>query len=126
MDLLDLNDLHINSKHKRPNLSPIDIDINNDIDDPNLILLPIFKGVYLNDVELIKEYADTNYIEMNLKSQTPLMLAAKLNNYKIVKLLLNESCLIDCDQKKALDYAEQYNASIEIIDLLSQREFCLN
>lgn len=123
MELLDLNRLYISSEYEKPNLSPIDIDINNEIEDPESILLPIFKAVYTNDVEIIKEYVESDYIEMNLKFQTPLMLATKLNDYKLVKMLLNESCLIDTDQKKALDYAEQYEASIEIKDLLSQREY---
>lgn len=123
MELLDLNRLYISSEYEKPNLSPIDIDINNEIEDPESILLPIFKAVYMNDVEVIKEYVESDYIEMNLKFQTPLMLATKLNDYKLVKMLLNESCLIDTDQKKALDYAEQYEASIEIKDLLSQREY---
>ena len=123
MELLDLNRLYISSEYGKPNLSPIDIDINNDIEDPESILLPIFKAVYIDDIETIKEYVESDYVEMNLKFQTPLMLATKLNNYKLVKLLLNESCLIDTDQKKALDYAEQYGASVEIKDLLSQREY---
>lgn len=123
MELLDLNRLYISSEYGKPNLSPIDIDINNDIEDPESILLPIFKAVYIDDIETIKEYVESDYVEMNLKFQTPLMLATKLNNYKLVKLLLNESCLIDTDQKKALDYAEQYEASVEIKDLLSQREY---
>lgn len=123
MELLDLNRLYISSEYEKPNLSPIDIDINNEIENPESILLPIFKAVYTNDVEVIKEYVDSDYIEMNLKFQTPLMLATKLNNYKLVKLLLNESCLIDTDQKKALDYAEQYEVSVEIKDLLAQREY---
>lgn len=123
MELLDLNRLYISSKYEKPKLSPIDIDINNEIENPESILLPIFKAVYTNDLEVIKEYVESDYIEMNLKFQTPLMLATKLNNYKLVKLLLNESCLIDTDQKKALDYAEQYEASIEIKDLLAQREY---
>ena len=123
MELLDLNRLYISSEYGKPNLSPIDIDINNDIKDPESILLPIFKAVYTDDIETIKEYVESDYVEMNLKFQTPLMLATKLNNYKLVKLLLNESCLIDTDQKKALDYAEQYEASVEIKDLLSQREY---
>lgn len=123
MELLDLNRLYISSEYEKPNLSPIDIDINNEIEDPESILLPIFKAVYTDDIETIKEYVESDYVEMNLKFQTPLMLATKLNNYKLVKLLLNESCLIDTDQKKALDYAEQYEASVEIKDLLSQREY---
>lgn len=123
MELLDLNRLYISSEYEKPNLSPIDIDINNEIEDPESILLPIFKAVYTNDIKVIKEYVESDYIEMNLKFQTPLMLATKLNDYKLVKMLLNESCLIDTDQKKALDYAEQYEASIEIKDLLSQREY---
>ena len=123
MELLDLNRLYISSEYGKPNLSPIDIDINNDIEDPESILLPIFKAVYIDDIETIKEYVESDYVEMNLKFQTPLMLATKLNKYKLVMLLLNESCLIDTDQKKALDYAEQYGASIEIKDLLSQREY---
>lgn len=123
MELLDLNRLYISSKYEKPKLSPIDIDINNEIENSESILLPIFKAVYTNDLEVIKEYVESDYIEMNLKFQTPLMLATKLNNYKLVKLLLNESCLIDTDQKKALDYAEQYEASIEIKDLLAQREY---
>ena len=123
MELLDLNKLYISSEYGKPKLSPIDIDINNEIEDPESILLPIFKAIYTDDIETIKEYVESDYVETNLKFQTPLMLATKLNNYKLVKLLLNESCLIDTDQKKALDYADQYEASVEIKDLLSQREF---
>ena len=123
MDLIDLNKLHIKSKYVKPKLSAIDINIINDVENPESILLPIFKAVYTNDFVVIKDYIESDYVEMNLSFQTPLMLAARLNNYKMVKLLLGESCLVDSNEKKALDYANEFNSSIEIIDLLSQREF---
>lgn len=123
MDLIDLNKLHIESKYVKPKLSPIDINIINDVENPESILLPIFKAVYTNDFVVIKDYIESDYVEMNLSFQTPLMLAARLNNYKMVKLLLGESCIVDSNEKKALDYANEFNSSIEIIDLLSQREF---
>lgn len=122
MELLDLYKLHLNKIFQKPVLSLIDIDINNDIVDYNTIMLPIFKAIYDDDINKVKEYAEKEYIESNLKRQTPLMLAAKLNNYKMVKILLNESCLVDEDQMCALKFAIKYNASSEIIDLLSQRE----
>ena len=122
MEILDLYKLHINKIFKKPNLSLIDIDINNEILDHESIMLPIFRAIYNDDFEKVKEYAEREYVESNLKRQTPLMLAAKLNNYKMVKLLLNESCLVDENQMSALKYAIKYNASSEVIDLLLQRE----
>lgn len=122
MELIDLYKLHINKIFQKPILSSIDIDINNEILDYNSIMLPIFKAIYNDDIETVMEYSEKEYIESNLKRQTPLMLAAKLNNYKMVKILLNESCLVDEDRMSALKFAIKYEASSEIIDLLSQRE----
>lgn len=122
MELIDLYKLHINKIFKKPILSSIDIDINNEILDYNSIMLPIFKAIYNDDIKTVMEYSEKEYIESNLKRQTPLMLAAKLNNYKMVKILLNESCLVDEDRMSALKFAIKYEASSEIIDLLSQRE----
>lgn len=122
MELIDLYKLHINKIFQKPILSSIDIDINNEILDYNSIMLPIFKAIYNDDIKTVMEYSEKEYIESNLKRQTPLMLAAKLNNYKMVKILLNESCLVDEDRMSALKFAIKYEASSEIIDLLSQRE----
>lgn len=124
-NLFDLNKLSFYEEYKKPNLSIIDIDFFNDnIDDlnPDNICLPIFKAVFLNDIEIIKEYSKKNYIERNLNHQTPLMLATRLNNYEIVKILLNECCQIDDNDNVALDFALKYSTDEKIINKLKEFE----
>jgi hypothetical protein len=122
MELIDLYKLQLNSVFQKPLLSPVDIDINNDFEYTDGILLPIFKAVCNNDTNTVKSYSTSNYIETNLKRQTPLMLATKLNNVNMVKLLLNECCQIDEDNMSALNYSIKYNSCSEIYDMLSKYE----
>ena len=124
-ELFDLNKLTFESKFKKPNLSIIDVDFNQEIDknfDPETICLPIFKAVYLNDIKTINEYSKKNYIERNLNHQTPLMLAARLNKFEIVKILLNECCQIDDDDTIALDFAIKYSHNKKMINKLKEYE----
>lgn len=123
--LFDLNKLTFEKEFKKPNLSIIDINFYDDIDDnlnPNDICLPIFRSVYLNDTKIIEEYSKKNYIERNLNHQTPLMLAVRLNRYNLVKLLLNECCQIDDNDNVALDFAIKYSVDKKIIEKLKEFE----
>ena len=124
-NLFDLNKVLFENEYKKPNLSIIDINFNNEIPlgfNPNTIQLPIFRAVFNNDIEVVKEYKNKNYIERNLNHQTPLMLAARLNNFEIVKLLLNECCQIDDDDNVALDFALKYTSNKDLIEVLEEYE----
>lgn len=123
-DIFDLNKLTIDKQFRKPKLSIIDIDFYNDdiTVDPESICLPIFRAVYNNDIETIKEYSKKNYIERNLNHQTPLMLASRLNNYNLVEILLNECCQIDDNNNVALDFATNYANDKKIIEKLKEFE----
>ena len=124
-ELFDLNKLTFEKQFKKPNLSIIDIDFNQEIDksfDPETICLPIFKAVYLNNIETIRDYSKKNYIERNLNHQTPLMLAARLNKFEIIEILLNECCQIDDDDTIALDFAIKYSNNKKMINKLKEYE----
>lgn len=121
--MIDLYKLNVEGEYKKPNLSPIDIDIESNIEfDVEEIQLPIFKAIYKNDYETIKKYINADYIERNLNHQTPLMLAVKLNKIEFVELLLNESCQIDDNDNIALDFAKKYNVDIIIKQMLEMYE----
>ena len=121
--MIDLYKLNVEGEYKKPNLSPIDIDIESNIEfDVEEIQLPIFKAIYKNDYETIEKYINSDYIERNLNHQTPLMLAVKLNKIEFVELLLNESCQIDDNDNIALDFAKKYNVDIKIKQMLEMYE----
>lgn len=118
-NLFDLHKLSINNNYSKPKLSPIDIDIELDDEfDIEDIQLPIFKAIINDDYDEVEDYTMSDYIERNLNHQTPLMLAVKLNKKKFVKLLLNEACQIDDKDNIALDFANKYNADVEIKKML--------
>ena len=127
--LADINNFSFYKKYTKPNLSLIDIDINN-IDSKqdfikNIKHDDIKCSVYLmilnHEYEKLKKYSESSYIQTNLNRQTPLMLACKIGDIKAVKILLNEVGNISLNHKTAIDYAYE-NGDKEIINLLSQYE----
>ena len=87
--------------------------------------LPIFTYILYNPtntqipIQLLKNYT----VETNYSAQTPLMLAAVVNNFNYVQQLIQfDIGKIDEYNKSALDYAIEFQSSDEIIDLLSQFE----
>ena len=127
--LADINNFSFYKKYTKPNLSLIDIDIDN-IDSKqdfikNIKHDDIKCSVYLmilnHEYEKLKKYSESSYIQTNLNRQTPLMLACKIGDIKAVKILLNEVGNISLNHKTAIDYAYE-NGDKEIINLLSQYE----
>lgn len=127
--LADINNFSFYKKYTKPNLSLIDIDID-DIDSKqdfikNIKHDDIKCSVYLmilnHEYEKLKKYSESSYIQTNLNRQTPLMLACKIGDIKAVKILLNEVGNISLNHKTAIDYAYE-NGDKEIINLLSRYE----
>lgn len=127
--LADINNFSFYKKYTKPNLSLIDIDIDN-IDSKqdfikNIKHDDIKCSVYLmilnHEYEKLKKYSESSYIQTNLNRQTPLMLACKIGDIKAVKILLNEVGNISLNHKTAIDYAYE-NGDKEIINLLSRYE----
>lgn len=127
--LADINNFSFYKKYTKPNLSLIDIDIDNINSKQDFIKNikhdDIKCSVYLmilnHEYEKLKKYSESSYIQTNLNRQTPLMLACKIGDIKAVKILLNEVGNISLNHKTAIDYAYE-NGDKEIINLLSQYE----
>ena len=92
---------------------------------PHTINAPIFNFIIHNSKanhiprELLNDYVGS----FNLSNQTPLMLSAALSNLNFVlQLLPVDVGILDTFGKSALDYAKQFNASNEVIQILSEYE----
>lgn len=121
--LTNINNFSFYKKYSKPNLTPIDINIDN-VDNKNNIdniKCSVYKLILNHDYEKLKKYSESTYIQTNLNRQTPLMLACKLGDIRAVKILLNEVGNISLDHKTAIDYAYE-NGNKEIINLISQYE----
>lgn len=121
MENFNLNFLTPTKEYVKPNLSEVDYDINLLPLLSKKILLPIFRAVYEENIDEIKKYVEGKYMETNIKRQTPLMFAVKLNKIEIVKLLLFEVGQIDSIGKTALDYAKEIKNE-KMIKLLEKYE----
>lgn len=121
MENFNLNFLTPTKEYVKPNLSEVDYDINLLHLLSKKILLPIFRAVYEENIDEIKKYVEGKYMETNIKRQTPLMFAIKLNKIEIAKLLLFEVGQIDSIGKTALDYAKEIKNK-EMIELLEKYE----
>lgn len=121
MENFNLNFLTPTKKYVKPNLSEVDYDINLLPLLSKKILLPIFRAVYEENTDEIKKYVGGKYMETNIKRQTPLMFAVKLNKIEIAKLLLFEVGQIDSIGKTALDYAKEIKNE-KMIELLEKYE----
>lgn len=121
MENFNLNFLTPKKEYVKPNFSEVDYDINLLPSLSKKILLPIFRAVYEENTNEIKKYVEGKYMETNIKRQTPLMFAVKLNKIEIAKLLLFETGQIDSIGKTALDYAKE-NKNEKMIELLEKYE----
>ena len=121
MENFNLNFLTPKKEYVKPNFSEADYDINLLPSLSKKILLPIFRAVYEENIDEIKKYVEGKYMETNIKRQTPLMFAVKLNKIEIAKLLLFETGQIDSIGKTALDYAKE-NENEKMIELLEKYE----
>lgn len=121
MENFNLNFLTPTKEYVKPNLSEVDYDINLLPLLSKKILLPIFRAVHEENIDEIKKYVEGKYMETNIKRQTPLMFAVKLNKIEIAKLLLFEVGQIDSIGKTALDYAKEIKNE-KMIELLEKYE----
>lgn len=82
----------------------------------NSCRLPIAKAIIDKDYDKIKEYVTNpnHTIENNLYRQTPLMLAALINDATSVNILMREAGMMDHDFNQAIDFT----TSNEIKDML--------
>ena len=124
--MTNINNFSFVDTYIKPELSDIDIDIDNIIVDNNPditlnIKCDVYSMILKKDYENLQKYANSIYLQTNAKRQTPLMLACKLGDIEAVKILLNEVGHISLNNKAAIDYAVE-NGNTDIINLLIKYE----
>ena len=86
---------------------------------------PVFKFIMHNPkAEFIPRELLYDYVgSFNISNQTPLMLSAAISNITFVRQLLPVDIgVLDDFGKSALDYAKEFSASAEVVELLSEYE----
>lgn len=125
--MTNINNFSFVNTYIKPELSAIDIDIdniiiyNNNSDITLDIKCDVYSMILKKDYENLQKYANSNYLQTNAKRQTPLMLACKLGDIEAVKILLNEVGHISLNYKTAIDYAVE-NGNADVINLLIKYE----
>lgn len=86
----------------------------------------LFKAIAAADVtdvgELLSNGANANAVNSKNERITPLMVAAKINNVEIIKLLLDHGADSDAEDflgSDAYAYAEKYNSKAALLTLMS-------
>lgn len=91
--------------------------------------LPVFKFIMNNPTSpfIPRELLENCVGETNYHHQTPLMLSVIIGNLNFIKqLIYYDIGKLDDYDKSALEYAYEFNASKDIIDILEEFEYSNN